>query len=150
MKAWVVMLSALLDSSTPVLIMPQKKLTLKTERVAIAWNNGATEAMLVRSVVPLLRQAKAVTFITVKDEDRHGPTAKDMIAYLKVHGVKSGHKKVKDKSPATAIEKTISESEAGLLLSGGYTRGRMRELVLGGVTEHLLMKTGLPVLMLHK
>jgi len=150
MKAWVVMLSALLDSTTPVLIMPQKKHTLKTDRIAIAWNNGATEALLVRSAVPMLKQAKEVTFITANGESRHGPRAKDMINYLKAHGIKASQKKVKGKSAASAIETAVDELDAGLLLSGGYTRGRMRELVMGGVTENLVTKTRLPVLMLHK
>lgn len=150
MKAWIVMLSALLDSNAPVLILPQKKHHLDTDRIAIAWNNGATEAMLVRAAVPLLQTAREVTFITAGDEGRKGPTAKDMIDYLGAHGIKAKQKKAKGKSAAKAIEAMAGELKAGLLLSGGYTRGRMRELVLGGVTEYLLTKSSLPVLMLHK
>lgn len=72
-----------------------------------------------------------------------------MINYLKAHGIKAGRKKVKGKSNARANEAAVGELRAELLLSGGNTRDRMRELVMGGVTEYLLTKTRLSVLMLH-
>ena len=38
---------------------------------------------------------------------------------------------------------------ADLLIIGAYSHSRMRQIVLGGVTEHLLDHAGLPVLMTH-
>jgi nucleotide-binding universal stress UspA family protein len=33
---------------------------------------------------------------------------------------------------------------------GAYSRSRFRELVFGGVTEHMLFKTDLPVFTVHR
>lgn len=149
-KAWMVMMTALLDSTAPVLILPQKKTGTSFRRLAIAWNNGATEALLVRSVMPLLQQADEILFITAGKSQRNGPSARQMINYLKSWGLKAKEKKVDDKTPGKAIEKASKEFKADVLLSGAYTRGRMREMVFGGVTEYLVTGTNMPVLMLHK
>jgi len=36
-----------------------------------------------------------------------------------------------------------------LLVVGGYSRSRLRELILGGVTAHLLSSAEIPVFMVH-
>ena len=149
-KAWMVMMTALLDSTVPVLILPQKKVTLNFKRMAIAWNNGPVEAMLVRNSLPLLKTADEVVFVTAGKETKHGPSAKQMIAYLRAHGIKATEKKVDGKNPAKSIEAAVKSLKADILLCGAYTRGRMREMIFGGVTEYLVTKTSLPVLMLHK
>ena len=151
-KAWMVMMSALLDSTAPVLILPQKRKSMTFKRLAIAWNNGPTEALLLRSVMPLLQQADEILFITAGKSQRKGPSARQMINYLKAWGLKAKEKKVDDKETKAgkAIEKTAREFKADVLLSGAYTRGRMRELIFGGVTEYLVTDTNLPVIMLHK
>ncbi|MBL6942212.1 MAG: universal stress protein, partial [Rhodospirillales bacterium] len=38
---------------------------------------------------------------------------------------------------------------ADLLVMGAYTHSRMRQLILGGVTKHVLANAELPVLMAH-
>lgn len=38
---------------------------------------------------------------------------------------------------------------ADLLVTGAYARGRLRGLLLGGVTRHVLAYAELPVLMAH-
>jgi nucleotide-binding universal stress UspA family protein len=42
-----------------------------------------------------------------------------------------------------------SNSGADLLVMGGYHHSRMRQLILGGVTQHVLEAAELPVLMAH-
>jgi nucleotide-binding universal stress UspA family protein len=44
---------------------------------------------------------------------------------------------------------TAAEVGAGLLVMGGYSHSRVRELILGGVTAHVLRDAALPVLMVH-
>ena len=41
------------------------------------------------------------------------------------------------------------EIDADLLVMGAYGHSRLRELVLGGVTRHVLAEARLPVLMAH-
>jgi nucleotide-binding universal stress UspA family protein len=54
-----------------------------------------------------------------------------------------------DKTPSE-IERAAHDVGADLLVLGAYSRNRFRELVFGGATEHMLFKTDLPVLMLHR
>lgn len=36
-----------------------------------------------------------------------------------------------------------------MLVIGAYSRGRIREVVFGGVTEHMVFSTNIPVFALH-
>jgi nucleotide-binding universal stress UspA family protein len=38
---------------------------------------------------------------------------------------------------------------AGLIVMGAYTHGRIRPIVFGGVTNHVMQNAALPVLMAH-
>jgi nucleotide-binding universal stress UspA family protein len=48
------------------------------------------------------------------------------------------------------LESAYRDADADLIVMGAYSRNRYRQLVFGGVTEHMLFKTDLPVLMLHR
>jgi nucleotide-binding universal stress UspA family protein len=43
----------------------------------------------------------------------------------------------------------VAEVGADLLVLGGYGRTRLSELVMGGVTRHVLAEAKLPVLLAH-
>ena len=44
---------------------------------------------------------------------------------------------------------TFSPGWGDLLVMGGYTHSRLRQLILGGVTRHMLASADLPVLLNH-
>lgn len=149
LKAHAMMVSALLDASTPVLILPQQKVKVATKNIVIAWNGGQAEAVLVHETLSLLKNANKVTFLTMGKQTGKGPTGEAMCSYLAAHDIKAQAKTIKGKSTAKNLEKAIDDEKADLLLCGAYTRGRMRELILGGVTEYLIHESNRPVLMLH-
>lgn len=150
LKAWAVMLSAVMDSVTPVLVMPQHKRELKLSRIMVCWNNGPAEAQLIRAAVPLLRQAKSVRLVTVGKPSDRGTTVTAMLDYLDDHGISAKSEQLEKGKEGKALAKAAEAMKADLILSGAYTRGRMREMVLGGVTEYLLTRTELPCLLLHR
>jgi nucleotide-binding universal stress UspA family protein len=41
------------------------------------------------------------------------------------------------------------QAEAGLLVMGAYTHSRLKHLVLGGVTSHMIDAANIPVFMTH-
>jgi nucleotide-binding universal stress UspA family protein len=47
------------------------------------------------------------------------------------------------------ILETVDVKGAGLLVMGAYTHSRWREMVLGGVTQHIIQNAALPVLFAH-
>lgn len=148
-KAWAVMLSALFDGGVPVIVLPQKDIDLKLDKVMVAWNNGATEAMLLRLAAPLLAQAGEVVLVTVGAGVAQGPAASEMVSYLADYGVNASCKQIEDGKEGRALDAAAQEMGADLIVSGAYTRGRLREMVFGGVTEHLITKSELPCLLLH-
>ena len=52
-------------------------------------------------------------------------------------------------SAAEQILATAKGLGAGFVLMGGYSHGRLRQLMLGGVTSHMMDHADLPVLMAH-
>ncbi|HWT97658.1 MAG TPA: universal stress protein, partial [Terriglobales bacterium] len=42
-----------------------------------------------------------------------------------------------------------AEQQAGLMVMGAYSHGRLRQMVLGGVTRDMIHHAGLPVLLAH-
>lgn len=148
-KAHAIMLSALMDAATPVLLLPQEKTRVTGKNIVIAWNGREAEALLVHLTLPLLRNAGKVTFATIGEQEGKGATGEDMTAYLAAHGIKARAVTVKGRNAGKALEQAVSDAKADLLLSGAYSRGRMREMVFGGVTEYLVNNSNTPVLMLH-
>lgn len=149
-KAWIVLTSALLDSLRPVLVLPQGPTELSGKRIAIAWNRGRTETLALQAALPLLKAAQDTVVITVGASGRgRGPTRDDVLRYLAAHGVKSRSTHIERSDEGAALVDTAAAEGADLLLAGAYTRGRLREMVFGGVTEYLISKTEFPVVLMH-
>lgn len=148
-KAWLIMTGALLDSRRPVLVLPQHHTNASGRRLAIAWNRGRMETLLLHSALPLIRAAEDVVFLTAGNEQRVGPSSDDMIRFLAYHGVRARSTHMDRQDAAAALVETAAAEGADMLLAGAYTRGRFRELLFGGVTEFLVTKTDFPVLMMH-
>jgi nucleotide-binding universal stress UspA family protein len=70
------------------------------------------------------------------------------VRYLKCHDV---HGKVIGTSTADGYEILDIASEYGcdMLVMGAYVHSRMREFLLGGVTDTIMRHTTIPVLMRH-
>lgn len=150
-KAWLILMAALLDSGLPVLVLPQKKMTAPGRHIAIAWNRGAQEAKAVHASLPLLMQADKVTLLAVGKDYKHGPTAREMVTYLGCHGINADELALPgSEGPAgPALIKAAKNVGADVLLSGAYTKGRIRQMFFGGVTEHLVAGTAFPVILMH-
>jgi len=54
------MLAALLDSSRPVLVLPQRGAPAIGQRISIAWNQSAEAARVVAAALPLIQRAEEV------------------------------------------------------------------------------------------
>jgi len=147
-KGWLVLMAALLDSGIPVLVLPQTKVNVPCQHVAIAWNRGPQEAQAVHAVLPILMQAAKVTLITAGKDPKHGPTAREMAEYLKCHGVNAVELKAEGEG-GPALVKAAKQAGADVLVSGAYTKGRIRQMLFGGVTEHLIWDTNFPVILKH-
>ena len=65
-------------------------------------------------------------------------------------GVKVERERTRGANAALEIEGACRSLGADLIVMGAYSRNRLRQLVFGGVTEHMLFRTRFPVLTLHR
>ncbi len=70
--------------------------------------------------------------------------------YLAWHGIRAESEELGNgEDPELLIMKRIAELRAQMLVMGGYTHSRAREFVFGGVTQHMLHATRVPLFLAH-
>lgn len=143
------MLSALMESSRPVLILPQSGPAKAGEKVCIAWNQSAEAARAVAAAMPLLHLAKQVTIVSCGPENHVGPKSKQLADYLGAWGVRAGREATRGDNVEKELIESYRETGSDLLLMGAYSRQRWREVVFGGTSHYMLRHANIPVLMLH-
>jgi len=141
--------ASLLKSSRPVLVLPQTDKRTVGKRICIAWNQSVEATRAVAAAMPLLTYADRVVIVTCGPETRPGPKSGQLATYLKYWGIKSEHVSSRGRDEPTEIAAAYKSTDSDLLLMGAYSRNRMSQLVFGGVTEHMLKRASIPVLMLH-
>lgn len=141
--------AALMHCATPVLLLPQAGRIRVGHRVCIAWDQGAGVTRSVTASIPLLQLADEVTIATCGPEDRPGPKAMQLVAYLKHWGIKAKRVRTRGRHVEDELMDVCKDVKADLVVSGAYSRQRWYEKVLGGTTEYLIHETRLPVLMQH-
>lgn len=136
----------------PVLMLPRGEATHGIGgNVVVGWNASTEAASALAASRPLLRQAEQVTVMVSTKRQHQRPHGQDVVDYLRCHGVPAGCQVV-DMSGGHAGELILArceELDARLLVVGGYSRTRLQELFLGGVTRYLIREARLPVLMVH-
>lgn len=143
------MLAAVLNSSRPVLVLPQTGVSSVGQRISIAWNQSAEAARAVAAAMPLLQIASEVNIVTCGPERGLGPKSTQLAAYLRAWGVKSKRIATRGTDDPKALVKACNDTKSDLLVMGAYSRSRLRQRFFGGVTEYMLHQAKIPVLMLH-
>jgi nucleotide-binding universal stress UspA family protein len=143
--------AALFESGRPVLIAPPRAPQQLGENILIAWNCSTEQARATALAMPFLRTAKQVTVLTVEGGTVPGPTGTELARMLKFHGVLAQPTTLKT-GKRTAGEVILSHADAlscDLVIKGAYTQSRIRQMIFGGATRHILAHAELPVLMAH-
>ena len=143
------MLSALLRSGRPLLVLPQKPGKHSASRVLIAWNQGVQAALAVSAALPLLQRAEQVHLVCSGKESLPGPKMAHARNYLSHWGVESHLHHLQGHDASAEILDAYKQMNCGLLVMGAYSRGHLRERILGGVTHEMLFKANVPVFTLH-
>jgi nucleotide-binding universal stress UspA family protein len=142
--------AVLFDSGRPVLLAPVVPPETFGKRVAIAWNGTANSASALASVMPFVRQAEAVRILVSDDYRRPGPSGAEVAEYISHHGVTADVVQFYPRKGVTGagLLAAATEFRADLMSMGAYsTASRLRQLILGGITRHVLEHAQLPVLM---
>jgi nucleotide-binding universal stress UspA family protein len=149
-RARAFLLAALLDTSRPVLVLPQRRLSKLARCIVIAWNQSVEAAAAATAAVPLLQAAERVVILSAGPENRAGPRSSQLAQYLATFDVETECIRTRGRDVEREIHEIYRDVKADLLVMGAYSRSRLREILFGGVTEHMLFATNLPVFMLHR
>lgn len=143
--------SALMGTGRPVLLAPASQPKSLGSSVAIAWNGSVEASKAIASAMPFLMRAKSVTAISVVEGSDQDHNLDAVVEYLRWHGISAKANVVKTRSGdvGKALTSAASRSKSDLLVMGAYTHSRMREMILGGVTDHVLSSAKIPVLLAH-
>ncbi len=143
--------AALFESGKPVLIVPQAVPKSIARKVLVAWNGSTEQAHTNAFALPLLKLADEVTVLGVDAGMTPGPTVEQATQHLRRNGVKAEALSVKAgaRSAGEVILDQAAALGCDLLVKGAFTQSRLRQMMFGGATRHILAHAGLPVLMAH-
>jgi nucleotide-binding universal stress UspA family protein len=141
--------AVLFDSGRPVLIAPRVAPPTIGRRVCVAWNGTAESAAAVWAAIPWMQQAEAVRVLSAEEYQRRGPAVQDLAAYLALHDINAELVTFRplDREVGAGMLAAAREFGADLLAMGAYSHSRLRQLILGGVTRHVLEHADLPIMM---
>jgi nucleotide-binding universal stress UspA family protein len=143
--------AGLFESGRPVLIAPPSPPQRIGDKILIAWTGSTEQARTTALAMPLLKQATQVVVLTVQGGTVPGPSGEELARYLDRNGVASEPITVQPggRSTGEAILAQAAALQSDLLIKGAYTQSRLRQMIFGGATRHILANASLPVLMAH-
>ena len=142
--------SGLFESGRPILLSPPSPPRQIATNVLIAWNCSTEQARAIALAMPLLQKADRVTVLTViGGTGVPGPSAEQLIRYLQRNGIVAEPMRVEldGRNTGEAILATAQSLGCDLLIKGAYTQSRLRQMIFGGATQHVLANAALPVLL---
>ena len=143
--------AALFDSGRPVLLAPPAPPRSIGEKILIAWNCSTEQARATAFAMPLLRKAARVVICTVEGATVPGPTGEQMARNLLRNGVPA-ESMIVAPGQRRAGEVVLAQADAlgcDLIVKGAYTQSRLRQMIFGGTTQHILTNATVPVLLAH-
>jgi nucleotide-binding universal stress UspA family protein len=144
--------SGLFESGRPVLLSPPSAPKQIATNIMIHWNGSTEQARANALAMPLLRLAGRVTVLTViGGQDVPGPSADQVRKQLRYNGIAAEPISVelRGRSTGEAVLAAARAEGCDLLVKGAFTRTRLRQMIFGGATSHIMEHADLPLLMAH-
>ena len=143
--------SALFESGRPVLIAPPTPPAGLGKTVVIGWNGSTETARTIAFSMPFLASAQRVVVLSITDGMVPGPAGVDVSRQLMRNGIAA--EAIDAESGSRSVGEAILGEAAGLgadlLVKGAYTHSRLRQMIFGGATSHILSAAEIPVFMAH-
>jgi nucleotide-binding universal stress UspA family protein len=142
---------ALFESGRPVMMVPKSLPPTLGDTVAIAWNGSTETALTVAAAMPFLSLAKHVVVVAVGPQHmpEPGPTGEELARNLEAHGLSVSLRTAfgRQKPQGESFLKEAVAAGADLMVKGAYTQSRIRQMIFGGATRHIIMESTVPVIM---
>ncbi len=143
--------AALFESGRPILMAPPTAPATLGSTVVIAWNGSDETARAASFARPFLERARRVIVLTVESGMVPGPTGEQVALWLRRNGIaaEAMTAPADRRGPGETILAQAASLGCDLLVKGAYTQSRLRQMIFGGATRHVLSKATLPVLLAH-
>jgi nucleotide-binding universal stress UspA family protein len=142
----------LFQCGRPLLIVPNDRGATAFDTAVICWKETADAARALSVAMPLVRLAKRVIILTVREGRTPEPGAvEDLAEHLAWHGL-SPELQILPRDGQSTVEVLFSTAQklrADLMIMGGYGHSRAREIVFGGCTQAIIEAADIPVLLMH-
>jgi nucleotide-binding universal stress UspA family protein len=121
------------------------------EHIVIAWNASTETARTVAMAMPYLALARTIQVLSVEGAMQSGPSGEDLAAALRRGGVAAtSRRNAPPHRHAGEVFMTAAKAPGGaLLVKGAYTQSRLRQMIFGGATRHIIMEADIPVVLAH-
>lgn len=141
--------AVLFETGRPLLIAPPIPPRAVGETVVIAWNGSTETARTVAFAKPFLRQAKRIVILSIEGWSIPGPSGEQLAVALRRFGltVETLLAPSPRRNNGEVILAKTRELGGDLLIKGAYTQSRLRQMIFGGATAHVLASAEVPVLM---
>ncbi len=144
--------ACLMTSGRPMLISPPKAPTSLSGTVAIAWKNRPEAAKAVAAASSFVDRADRVIILSVDEGAATDEQSCDKLRYaLSWRNPNTTVQRLQQdgRPPVEILLAAAGAANADLLAMGGYGHSRLREVIFGGFTRHVLSGADLPILMVH-
>ncbi len=143
--------AALLDTGRPIMIAPPTMPAATGKHVAVAWESSPEAARALSAALPLLEKAEKVTLLSADPVEPPSIPASEGVARLAWSGIKADVVSfdVSQEEIGAAYLTHAGRVSADLLIKGAYARSRVRQMILGGRTRHIIGNTEIPVFLSH-
>jgi nucleotide-binding universal stress UspA family protein len=141
--------AALHDTGRPILVTPPHAPSNTGKHISIAWEASPEAARTIAVSIQALVEAETVTILAPNLAQPLPLDPHELVERLVWHGVDaklhSFDAQASELGPAFLSQ--ASEIGADMLVKGAYSQSRLRQMVLGGRTRHILAHTTIPVLL---
>ena len=144
--------SGLFESGRPILLSPASPPKQIATNVLIAWNGSIEQTRAIAFAMPLLQQAERVKVLTIPGgAGVPGPSGEQLTRSLQRNGIPATPLTVEldGRSTGETVLAAAASEDCDLLVKGAYTQSRLRQLIFGGATRHILANATLPVFLAH-
>lgn len=136
-------------TGVPVLVLPPEVPRDFGRVVLVAWKSAPEAARAVHEALPFLQHTAASRVVLCATGEEAAAGLEAAATMLERHGVSVQPERVDRTEGRSTGEILLAQATvhgADLLVMGAYGHARVRELVFGGVTRHVLREARLPVL----
>jgi nucleotide-binding universal stress UspA family protein len=142
--------AALFESGRPVLCVSSPTRPDLLANPTILWNGSSQAGRAVADAMNILAHAESVNVLSIAD-DGLIPDVDSLVEALGRRGIQAKRHAVPpgDAPDGKRLFAAAVSLGSSLVIMGGYGHSRLREMVMGGVTQHALAQSDLPLFIAH-